>query len=331
MGDSGTVATVGRSPLGRIGYEVAFTVMLLTALVYAALRWVPVTTNEPPRPLDTVLISTLMPVVTLVLLSLIERALPPAGPRKSLLQWLVHLQVNIFWSFAAGFLFALAAVAAAAAARRLGFSPGLIDLRFASGRGIIALLAAVWVSAVVGDFFFYWYHRAVHRFHILWQIHKMHHMDENLDVLTVFRDNWLDTLGSSLFSAFPLALLFRLDDLDPGDLGLLAGAGATALSSLLTIGHMNVRLQAGNASVLFCSPQLHRIHHSRLPQHFDRNFAVVLPLWDVLFGTYYAPAPGEFPPTGVSGETDFGSFWEAETFTLRQWWRMLRIGRPRAP
>jgi sterol desaturase/sphingolipid hydroxylase (fatty acid hydroxylase superfamily) len=315
--------------LGRIAYEVAFTVLLTGALVFGALRLVPAITHEPPRSLDTVLISVLMPVCALVLLSLLERALPPAGPRKSLLQWLVHLQINIFWSLVAGFLFALAAIGAASIARRLGFSPGLIDLRFAGGRGIPALLAAVWVSAVVGDFFFYWYHRILHRFHLLWQIHKMHHMDENLDVLTVFRDNWLDTLGSSLFSAFPLALLFRLDDLDPGDLGLLAGAGATALSTLLTIGHMNVRLQVGRLSMLFCSPQLHRIHHSRLAHHFDRNFAVVLPLWDVLFGTYYAPAPDEFPPTGVPGETDFQSFWEAETFTLRQWWRMLRARRSR--
>jgi sterol desaturase/sphingolipid hydroxylase (fatty acid hydroxylase superfamily) len=148
-------------------------------------------------------------------------------------------------------------------------------------------------------------------------------MDEELDVLTIFRDNWLDTLGSSIFTALPMALLFKFDTVDSWDLGLLAGAGATALSTLLTLGHMNVRLGLGKASVLFCSPQLHRIHHSRLPIHFDKNYAVVLPLWDVVFGSYYHPARGEYPPTGVSGETEIQSFWEAQTFTLREWSRML--------
>jgi sterol desaturase/sphingolipid hydroxylase (fatty acid hydroxylase superfamily) len=87
-----------------------------------------------------------------------------------------------------------------------------------------------------------------------------------------------------------------------------------------------VRLQVGRASLLFCSPQVHRIHHSCLPQHFDKNFSVVFPLWDVLFGTYYSPVRNEFPPTGVPNEKEIQSFWEAQTFTLREWWKMLRRG-----
>jgi sterol desaturase/sphingolipid hydroxylase (fatty acid hydroxylase superfamily) len=80
--------------------------------------------------------------------------------------------------------------------------------------------------------------------------------------------------------------------------------------------------------VLWCGPQIHRIHHSVLPQHRDKNYAVWFPLWDVLFGTYYHPARDEFPPTGVKGETEIKSLWEAETYTLRQWWKFLR-GRAR--
>jgi sterol desaturase/sphingolipid hydroxylase (fatty acid hydroxylase superfamily) len=268
----------------------------------------------------------LLPFGTLILLSLVERLFPPAGPRKSLKQWFLHLQINIFWSLAAGLLFVLAIMAASALAHFAGFQPGFIDLRFAEGKGLPVVLAAVWVSAIVGDFFFYWYHRTLHKVHLLWQIHKMHHMDQELDALTVFRDNWLDTVGSAIFTALPMALLFKLDILDPWQLGLLGGASATALSTLLTLGHMNVRLQVGRASLLFCSPQVHRIHHSCLPQHFDKNFSVVFPLWDVLFGTYYSPVRNEFPPTGVPNEKEIQSFWEAQTFTLREWWKMLRRG-----
>jgi sterol desaturase/sphingolipid hydroxylase (fatty acid hydroxylase superfamily) len=308
----------------RIAVEFAFTLVLLAALVYETLHLVPAISSQPPAPVGAILLATLLPFGSLVLLSLVERLFPPAGPRKSLERWFLHLQINIFWSLSAGVLFVLATLMASVLARSLGFSPGLIDLRFAEGRGLFILLAAVWVSSVVGDFFFYWYHRTLHAVHVLWQIHKMHHMDQELDVLTVFRDNWLDTVGSALFTALPMALLFKLDTFDPWQLGIVGGIAATALSTILTIGHMNVRWQVGKGSVLFCSPQLHRIHHSCLPQHFDKNFAVVFPLWDVLFGTYYSPARDEFPPTGVPGEQEIQSFWEAQTFTLRHWWRMFR-------
>jgi sterol desaturase/sphingolipid hydroxylase (fatty acid hydroxylase superfamily) len=33
----------------------------------------------------------------------------------------------------------------------------------------------------------------------------------------------------------------------------------------------------------------HRWHHSREREAWDKNFAGVLPLWDILFGTYYMP------------------------------------------
>lgn len=312
-----------------IARELLLTFALIAAIFYESLVLVPAFTGQPHDPLRSVAIATLLPIISLILLSGIERLFPPAGPRKSARRWFLHLEINIFWSFASGLLFVLATMAATALAHTMGFDPGLIDLTFAAGKGLPALLAAVWVSAIVGDFFFYWYHRTLHKVHLLWQIHKMHHMDQELDVLTVFRDNWLDVVGSALFTAFPMTILFKFDTTNPGSLTMLSGISATALSTLLTIGHMNVKWQVGKASVLFCSPQLHRIHHSSVPQHFDKNFAVVFPVWDALFGTYYPPARDEFPPTGVAGEREIQSFWEAETFTLRQWWRMARLRQPK--
>ena len=315
--------------LRRIAFELAFTILLIGALVCAALYLGPAIFTKSQKPIGSILIATLLPFGTLVLLSVIERLFSPAGPRKSLKRWFFHLQMNIFWSFVAVFTFGFATMATSAAARYLGFNLGLIDLRFAEGKGILALLGAVLVSLIVGDFVFYWYHRTLHKVPFLWGLHKLHHMDPELDVLTLNRDNWLDTVAAALLIATPAAILFKLDNLDLWELGLLAGFIATVFSTLLTLGHMNVRLQVGKASLFYCSPQVHRIHHSCLPQHFDRNFAFILPLWDVLFGTYYAPAWDEFPPTGVPGEKEIQSFWEGQTFTPREWWKMFRAWRER--
>jgi sterol desaturase/sphingolipid hydroxylase (fatty acid hydroxylase superfamily) len=39
---------------------------------------------------------------------------------------------------------------------------------------------------------------------------------------------------------------------------------------------------------LVYSPVAHRIHHSPLEEHWDRNYGDLLPVWDRLFGTWYA-------------------------------------------
>jgi sterol desaturase/sphingolipid hydroxylase (fatty acid hydroxylase superfamily) len=54
----------------------------------------------------------------------------------------------------------------------------------------------------------------------------------------------------------------------------------------------------GAATPLLAGPQWHRIHHSTQPEHANRNFAAFFPFLDTLFGTYYAPRAGEYPPTG---------------------------------
>jgi sterol desaturase/sphingolipid hydroxylase (fatty acid hydroxylase superfamily) len=84
-------------------------------------------------------------------------------------------------------------------------------------------------------------------------------------------------------------------------------------------------LQFGKASVLFISPQT---YHSYLPQHLDKNFVAVFPIWDILFGTYYHPARDEFPSTGVEDEKEIQSVWEVQIFALREWWKMFRARYP---
>jgi len=313
----------------RFILDCVLTAGLIGLLVLGALKLWPTIPGTPQRPLGVILLSTLLPFGSLVSLSLAERLFSPAGPRKSLTTWFLHLQIALCWYFAAGFTFASASIGSAAAARYFGFSLGLIDLRFATSKSIVTLLAAVWVSAVAADFFFYWYHRLAHKVPLLWNLHKLHHMDPELDAMTLNRDNWLDAVYAAITLGVPTGIFLKTDNLSAVDLGLLNGALVTIFSTLLTLGHMNVRLQIGKASIVYCSPQVHRIHHSRLPQHFDKNFAFVFPMWDVLFGTYYAPARDEFPPTGVVGEQEVSSLWEAEIFAVREWWKMFRAWRAR--
>lgn len=93
-----------------------------------------------------------------------------------------------------------------------------------------------------------------------------------------------------------MTLLFNLPPVTMFDAALV-------IAIWLFFTHMNIRLQLGCLSWVVTGPQLHRLHHSCMPEHTDTNFAQYFPIWDVFFGTYLHPKKGEFPPTGLaSGE-----------------------------
>jgi len=272
---------------------------------------------------------TLLRIAPPLMLSLIEHLTKPAGPRKSAKRWLLHLQIMLA-NYAAEIPFDILAVyLASALVKFIGLNLGIIDLRLADGKGPLSLVGAFLISGLIGDFFFYWYHRSLHKSDILWQHHKMHHIDPEFDALTGPRQNWLESFFMVFFISVPMAVLFKFNALDPLDAGLISGAIVGLLQSIMFINHSNLRLQFGRASVVFTSSQTHRIHHSYLPQHRDKNFVAFFPIWDILFGTYYHPARDEFPLTGVEGEKEIQSVWEVQVFALREWWKMFR-GRRRA-
>ena len=73
------------------------------------------------------------------------------------------------------------------------------------------------------------------------------------------------------------------------------------------------RLGLGPLRSVIVSPRFHRWHHPSEEEARDKNFAGLLPLWDILFGTYYIPRerrPTVFGtttpvPKGIIGQLTF--------------------------
>src|SRR6185369_1324115 len=143
------------------------------------------------------------------------------------------------------------------------------------------------------DFFYYWFHRWQHHSKWLWAQHALHHSDPHINVTTAIRHHWLEVPLNAVFVTVPLYALFK-----PPVITIPSAYAFVYLVGFLI--HCNVRLDAGPFAKIVVSPHNHYIHHSREPQHRDKNFAQLFPLWDVLFGTYYAPRADEFPETGLS-------------------------------
>jgi sterol desaturase/sphingolipid hydroxylase (fatty acid hydroxylase superfamily) len=145
------------------------------------------------------------------------------------------------------------------------------------------------------DLYRYTSHRLYHAVPFLWALHSFHHSAEALTFFTGARHHWIERTIESAF--FPImAILFKI----PGDV-LFAGTFIMFLPD--GCAHLNVRIPLGRAVTWLNSPQWHRIHHSTQPEHFNKNFASVLPLWDIVFGTAWIPREDEYPATGlVPGE-----------------------------
>ncbi len=202
-----------------------------------------------------------------------------------------------------------------------GLWPGVTD---------VALVSFV-LYLVLFDFVDYALHRGQHRFRWWWQLHALHHSQRQMTMWSDNRNHLLDDLIRD--SAFVLVAL--VVGVPPGQ--FVAVVAVTQLVESLS--HANVRLDFGRVgSRLLVGPRYHRLHHAIGLGHESagpgslggHNFAVLFPLWDLLFGTArYEPgdvrtAPIE--PTGVrdqlarEGGRDYGSgFWS------QQWRGLLRL------
>lgn len=182
---------------------------------------------------------------------------------------------------------------------------------------MFATIENVFLLLVVSDFFSYWWHRSLHRFEWLWDMHVVHHSDDEMNVLTGIRAHWTAFMFELFSTVLPASIV-----LGPNKNEIYALTGF--ITSLSLLSHSNIKLSLGSFSSLIVGPQFHRIHHSILPQHHDKNFAAIFPIWDVIFGTYYQPQNDEYPPTGVLG-VKLNSIWTISMYPFTQWYHKIRI------
>ncbi|HSY15931.1 MAG TPA: sterol desaturase family protein, partial [Jatrophihabitantaceae bacterium] len=115
-------------------------------------------------------------------------------------------------------------------------------------------------------------HLGNHRIRMLWRFHELHHSQEDMNVLTVFRTHPLIHV-SYLLAVVPGLVLLANGELPT--LLLVSYGGAVAFA------HSNTNLSFGPLERVFVSPNYHRIHH-RLHGPQDVNLGFTLTIWDQL-------------------------------------------------
>ena len=169
-------------------------------------------------------------------------------------------------------------------------------------------LGSLAIYILCGDLYRYWVHRLYHMVPALWAMHSFHHSAEAITFVTGARHHWLGRMTDAFFPLF--ALLVQA----PPSIVLV---GTIIFFFPDTCAHLNCRFSLGRFVMWINSPQYHRIHHSTRPEHFDKNFASLLPLWDIVFGTAWRPGEDEFPPTGLADGAKPRNIWEGIVWPFR--------------
>jgi sterol desaturase/sphingolipid hydroxylase (fatty acid hydroxylase superfamily) len=183
-------------------------------------------------------------------------------------------------------------------------------------------LASFVLYLVVFDFVNYWFHRAQHQFNWWWALHSLHHSQRQMTMWTDNRNHLLDDVLRDLV----FVVIAILIGVGPGQFIALV-----ALSQLSeSFQHANLRLWFGRVGErLWVSPRFHRLHHSIGIGHESRgrttlgghNFGVLLPWWDMLFGT--ANFEQRYDATGVRDQVeahrDYGrGFWSQQWLGVKR-------------
>ena len=174
---------------------------------------------------------------------------------------------------------------------RLAFAAGLTGVALEAQRrgwGLLNILfLPAWLdftlAVILLDLAIYAQHVLFHAVPLLWRLHMVHHADPDFDVTTGLR---FHTLEIALSLGIKVAAIILIGASPVAVLTFEVVLNATSMFS-----PSNVWVPAWLDSVLRClvvTPDMHRIHHSTIPQETNSNFGFNVPWWDYLFRTYRA-------------------------------------------
>lgn len=143
---------------------------------------------------------------------------------------------------------------------------------------------------LIGECVRYAMHRYSHRPGFWWRVHRTHHEPDRMYVLNGPRLHPVNYVWVSAAHVVPMLLLGAPLSV------VLVVMNVTAL--FVVFQHSNLRLRFDGLNQIFATPDVHRLHHAREVTGRGVNYAIVLVLFDRIFGTF-SPAGEETAVDGI--------------------------------
>ncbi len=218
-------------------------------------------------------------------------ALTPRRPREisRWIRWPRNLGLNIssvvFLNLINAFLVRFLVPLTASGAAIWASSTGVGLMNWLDVPNILALI----IGVILLDLLIYGQHVLFHWSPWLWRLHMIHHVDQELDATSGIRFHPVEILLSMLIkvaAVIALGVPFW---------GVVIFEIVLNVSAMFN--HGNIRLPRQIDSALrkvIVTPDMHRVHHSVIPQETHSNFGFNLSIWDKIFRTYRAePEKGQ--------------------------------------
>ncbi|MBD3749219.1 MAG: sterol desaturase family protein [Sphingobacteriales bacterium] len=174
-------------------------------------------------------------------------------------------------------------------------------LNFISGQALFNFKAnsfTFFITFILADFIYYWFHRISHSWKPLWAFHLIHHSSVYMNLTTSYRLNWFSALISPVFFA-PLAILGL-----PIDFIIVSYTLNLFYQFFL---HTESIGKLGVLEGIIDTPSAHRVHHGSNEGYIDKNFGGVFMIWDKIFKTY-EPEKEKVIYGLTSGESSYNPF-----------------------
>lgn len=145
---------------------------------------------------------------------------------------------------------------------------------------------------IFDDFLRFFQHYLMHKVPFLWEIHKVHHSAPVLTPLTLYRVHFVEVFVSGVRRVFGTFFITALMVTLTGEMfrgyEILGAFSITVLFNFLggNLRHSHIPISFGFLEKIFISPAQHQIHHSKSPEHYDKNFGVALSIWDLMAGSW---------------------------------------------
>ncbi|MEM6823747.1 MAG: sterol desaturase family protein [Pseudomonadota bacterium] len=185
-----------------------------------------------------------------------------------------------------------------------GFGPHL---------GISLLMA--FVTLILTDMTLWFMHYVFHIVPWLWDYHKVHHSAEVMTPITAARMHPVEEITDAACVSIVTGISYAAFVHAFGDSAVIFSVFDTNVflavfflaAFNLRHSHVWVRYPVWLQHIFIC-PAQHQIHHSKAPQHWDRNMGFVFACWDWAAGTLYAPKAKEDIDFGLGTEEDGGAW-----------------------
>ena len=130
-------------------------------------------------------------------------------------------------------------------------------------------------------------HRAYHNIPLLWRLHAIHHSSRHMDWLAGSRTHLVEVVLTRSAVLIPL-VVFGFSPAAVNAYVILVGLQAV-------LAHANLGTNFRMLEYVLVTPRYHHWHHARDRDYVDKNYAIHLPLVDMLMGTFKLPPKHEWP------------------------------------